>query len=143
MVFPVCSPAYLRRRRLTDIQQLMDETLLSHEDTRAGLLSWPEWFARMNVRGHPLRGGLKFNSYPLLLQAACEGQGIALGWSLLVDDLLASKTLIRPLDVALESPRAFYFVRSTKEAGNGPLAFEAWLSEQLKPGVSGGAKRNP
>ena len=96
----------------------------------------------MNVRGHPLRGGLKFNSYPLLLQAACEGQGIALGWSLLVDDLLASKTLIRPLDVALESPRAFYFVRSMKEAGHGTLAFEAWLSEQLSPHASGGAQQN-
>lgn len=131
MVFPVCSPAYLRRRKLTCIEQLMEETLLSHEDNRAGLLTWPEWFARMNVRGHAAHIGLKFNSYPLLLQAACEGQGIALGWSLLVDDLLASKTLIRPLEVALESPKAFYFVRSAKDVSPGTLAFQAWLSEQL------------
>ena len=139
MVFPVCSPAYLRRRKLTRIEQLMEETLLSHEDNRAGLLTWPEWFARMNVRGQAAHVGLKFNSYPLLLQAACEGQGIALGWSLLVDDLLASKTLIRPLDVALESPKAFYFVRSAKDASPGTLAFQAWLSEQLTPDMGFGA----
>ena len=131
MVFPVCSPSYLRRRKLTHIEQLKDETLLSQEDNRAGLLTWPQWFARLSVRVPAVSKSLKFNSYPLLLQAACEGQGIALGWSLLVDDLLASKTLIRPLEVALESPKAFYFVRSTKDRSPGTLAFQTWLSEQL------------
>jgi LysR family glycine cleavage system transcriptional activator len=88
----------------------------------------------MNVPGYSARGGLKFNSYPLLLQAACEGQGIALGWSLLVDDLLANRTLVRPLDVALESPNAFYFVRSTRDASPGTVALQSWLTAQVTCG---------
>jgi len=129
MVFPVCSPAYLRGRRgrLRRIEQLREETLLSREDDRAGLLDWPAWFAQMNVTGYSGRGSLRFNSHPLLLQAACQGQGIALGWSLLVEDLLAAGTLIRPLDVELESPYAFYFVCPEKNVGPGALALRAWL----------------
>lgn len=130
-VFPVCSPAYLHGRRLCRLEQLTEETLLSHEDDRASLLDWPAWFARMNVPGYSGRGRMKFNSYPLLLQAACEGQGIALGWSLLVEDLISKHTLMRPLEVELESPNAFYFVRSAREVGPGPLALESWLTAKL------------
>jgi len=131
MVFPVCSPLYLRGRTLTGIEQLVEETLLTHEEDRPGVLSWASWLARMNVRGYSDRSSLKFNSYPLLLQAACEGQGIALGWSLLVKDLLASNMLLRAHEAALESPNAFYFVRSANEDSPGTLAFQDWLVEQM------------
>jgi DNA-binding transcriptional LysR family regulator len=95
VTFAVCSPTYLRRRRLRNAEQLLEE---------------------------------------MLLQAACEGQGIALGWSLLVDDLLVNRTLVRPLDVALESPNAFYFVRSTRDASPGTVALQSWLTAQVTCG---------
>jgi DNA-binding transcriptional LysR family regulator len=107
-VFPVCSPRYLGRRKLSGVNDLLGETLLSHEDNRAGLLGWSTWFARLNVSGYSGRGGMAFNSHPLLLQAACDGQGVALGWSLLVDDMLADGTLIRPVAAEVESASAFY-----------------------------------
>ncbi len=106
--------------------------MLAHEDNRAGLMGWPAWFARMGVKGYSGKSSLKFNSHPLLLQAACDGQGIALGWSVLVDDLLADGTLVRPLQAELESARAFYFVLSNKTPRPETLALQAWLSAQFQ-----------
>ncbi len=36
-----------------------------------------------------------FDNYPLLIQACLAGQGVAIGWRYLVDDLLAQELLVR------------------------------------------------
>lgn len=128
-VFPVCSPKFLKRHpqagRLADLPEC---TLLSIDDDRPGLTDWPVWFAALGVKYcSAMRRTLKFNSHPLLIQAACEGQGMALGWSLLVDDLLANRKLVRPLDEVLRTDKGFYFLvrepRQTVEI----RAFSQWL----------------
>jgi DNA-binding transcriptional LysR family regulator len=52
------------------------------------------------VRAVP-SGGLHFNNYPLLLQAAVNSQSIALGWGHLVEDLLARGSLVQCLPTKL------------------------------------------
>ncbi len=130
--FPVCSPAYLGGRPApSDAEQLLDETLLVLEDTRATLLNWPLWFASQGIRcGEHRRIG--FNSLPLLLQAACEGQGIALGWSLLTDDLLSRGVLIRPIGGMLRTAGAYYLViaENTRQR-EGIEVFRGWLLSQF------------
>ncbi len=126
--FPVCSPEYLRgRKAMQNIEQLFEETLLSLDDGRVELLDWPRWFAAVGVTGAPRKRLLKFNSHPLLMQAAIEGQGIAIGWNLLTNGLLANGKLVRPLDASIHSERGYYFVAS--EQGTKPEidAFRAWL----------------
>lgn len=127
-VFPVCSPGYLRRRpKLTRMEQLVDETLLSIDDDRPGLLDWPVWFAEFGIAGYTSRSNLKINSHPLLMQAACEGQGIALGWGLLTDDLLERGKLVRPLSAMMRTPRGFHFLVSEKGVSDGVNAFRNWV----------------
>lgn len=133
-VFPVCSPEYLRRRpRLTCVEQLMHETLLSIDDDRPGLTDWPIWFAGQDVKGYDGHRNLRINSHPLLMQAACEGQGIALGWALLTDDLLERGKLVRPLDATVRTPKGFYLVTSDGNTSEEVEAFRAWVLGQFEP----------
>jgi DNA-binding transcriptional LysR family regulator len=133
-VFPVCSPDYLRRRPpLTRVDQLRHETLLSIDDDRPGLMDWPLWFAEQGIKGYSSNRNLKINSHPLLMQAACEGQGIALGWALLCDDLLRKGKLVQPLSATVRTPRAFYFVSSERRDGDEARAFRDWVLAQFPP----------
>ena len=58
-------------------------------------LSWQDWFAHHGIRRDARRDDLTFDSYQLVLQAALQGQGVALGWTPLVDDMLADGRLVR------------------------------------------------
>jgi DNA-binding transcriptional LysR family regulator len=137
-VFPVCSPAYIRGRpAFGRVEELLDETLLSLQDTRVDLMDWPVWLASQDVQGSPRHRPLQFNSHTVLLQAALEGQGVALGWSLLTDDLLGCGKLVRPLPNTLRSNRAFYFVLGDGKRSPEALAFRDWLLDQFAAPVSG------
>jgi DNA-binding transcriptional LysR family regulator len=132
-VFPVCSPDYLSRRpRLTRVEQLLDETLLSIDDDRPGLMDWGMWFSDQEIKGYDGRRNLKMNSHPLLMQAATEGQGIALGWSLLTDDLLDKGKLVRPLDATVRTAKGFYLVTSDQNSGPEVRAFRDWVLKQFE-----------
>ena len=65
------------------------------------------------------------------MQAALEGQGVALGWNLLTDDLLASGKLVRPLAATMRSRLGFYFLIANGRRSAEVLAFRDWLLEQL------------
>jgi LysR family transcriptional regulator, glycine cleavage system transcriptional activator len=84
-VYPVCSPAYLRDHpALHRAEDLLDQTLLHLEYGKPsfGGVDWRSWLLRQGVNGQPVRRGLRFNSYPMVLQAAEAGHGVALGgWS--------------------------------------------------------------
>lgn len=125
--FPVCSPGYLERRpSITKPEQLMDETLLEVDDTRGGLLCWTEFFAELGqVFSRPIP--FKYNSRSLLMQAACDGQGITIGWNIVSDDLLTSGRLVRPIDVSIVTKGSYFFVVAEGEMREEAKAFQDWL----------------
>lgn len=130
-VFPVCSPSYLRTRPpLGDARQLLNETLLMLDNERATVISWPLWFAIHGIRsGYHRR--IKFNTLSLLLQATYEGQGIALGWSLLTDSMLERGVLVRPLPTILRTEGRYYFVMAEKSSRPEVLSFQRWVLSQF------------
>jgi len=131
--FPVCSPDYLRgRRKLTAVEQLLDETLLFIDDDRPGHADWPLFFAEHGVKLRASSRHISMNSLPLVLQAACEGQGIALGYGLLTDDLLARGSLVRPVAGAIHTTRSYYLLLSQTKSSRHVIAFGDWLLEQFE-----------
>jgi LysR family glycine cleavage system transcriptional activator len=129
--FPVCSPTYLLSRPpLVDVEQLLDEVLLVMDDNRVTLIDWSLWFASHGIR-NTNRRRIRFNSLPLLLQAACGGQGIGLGWSLLTDDLLSRGALVRPVNASLRTRGSYYLVISENRSGAEIDAFHGWMLEQF------------
>ena len=77
--------------------------------------------------------GIEFNSLPWTIQAACAGQGIALGWKYLCDDLVASGTLVRPIPQSLRTKRGYYMLlpRDTTESGYFDEIYD-WIRERSR-----------
>lgn len=131
--FPLCSPDYLQGRPpLTRIEQLVEETLLFIDDDRPGHMDWPVFFAEHGIKKRAAHRDLKMNSLPLVLQAACEGQGIALGYGLLTDDLIARGKLVRPIDAAIRTSRSYYLLLSERTCSQEVIAFRDWMLEQTR-----------
>lgn len=141
-VYPVCSPDYQRDHpALRRPEDLLDQTLLHLEYGKPSLggVDWRSWLLRQGVNGQPVRRGLRFNSYPMVLQAAEAGQGVALGWSYITDPLLAEGRLVCPVDRVLKT-RDGYYLCTSKELGQSPrvAAFLEWMkAEAAGPGGFG------
>jgi LysR family transcriptional regulator, glycine cleavage system transcriptional activator len=131
-VYPVCSPAYLRDHpELRRCEDLLDQTLLHLEYGKPtfGGVDWRTWLLRQGVNGQPVRRGLRFNAYPMVLQAAEAGHGVALGWSYVTDPLLAEGRLICPVDRTVETRDGYYLCVSSAAAHTpGIAAFLDWIS---------------
>jgi LysR family glycine cleavage system transcriptional activator len=133
MIFPVCSPRLLRRGPpLLEPADLREHTLI-HYDWQAQGVVWPDWQSWLmaaGVTGVDTERGLHFTRSTLALQAAIDGQGVALGDSTLVADDLAARRLVQPLALSLEAPFGFaYHLVYPPAALEKPLArdFRDWL----------------
>ena len=130
-VFPVCSQSYQDAHpQLLQPSDMLEQTLLHLEGGGNiwGSVDWRVWLARQGVSGTPVRRGIQINSYPMVLQAAEAGRGVALGWSYVVDDLIRDGRLICPLDAPLETLNGYY-VGALSENTTNPMisAFIQWI----------------
>ena len=136
-VLPVCSPKLITKSRpLASPDDLQHHVLLHLEwadGTHAPWLSWTVWFEVMQAAGLKPRGSLRFNQYDQVIQAAIDGQGVALGSSALVRHLLRDGRLIAPLPKASKSQRAYFLVTSPYYAERPDVAaFVEWLTQQAR-----------
>ena len=125
--FPVCSRKLAGGvpKRPSDLSRY----LLLRSDSevwqlwfRAAGLNWPE----------PTRGPI-FNDDSHLMQAAIEGQGIALARSSLIGNDLVNGVLVRPFDIEVPSPWRYYLVYPPSLAQSPKLAvFRQWLRDEIE-----------
>ena len=74
-----------------------------------------------------------FNDYAIVLQAAMEGQGIALGWKPMVNSLIASGRLVAPLDVEIKTENPFYILTPKEKANDkSTQLLRDWLLKEMK-----------
>jgi LysR family transcriptional regulator, glycine cleavage system transcriptional activator len=128
-VFPVCSPRLLNgRKALRNPSDLRHHTLI-----RDGYpIDWAHWFAAAGVKGVNSRGGLTFDSYTFAVQAAVQGEGVALGRTMLVADDLATGRLVRPFKQALKAYSSFYLVYPPQAIHQRKVkAFREWLLAEM------------
>ncbi|ATJ82528.1 LysR substrate-binding domain-containing protein [Halomonas beimenensis] len=133
-VFPVCSPGYLERHGpFPGPEALLDCTLLSLEDADQDWMSWKQWFTEVGVVSRLPRRRLNINSYSMLVQAAMMDQGVALGWSQLVDDYLERGQLVRPVETVLRTEARFCLLERGEApvARRGVRAFREWLLDTI------------
>jgi len=129
---PVCSPALASdpARPLKQPEDLARHVLLNLEDDRGRFpwLNWTQWFAAIGVPEPKPAGLLRFNQYDLLVRAAIDGQGVALGRSPLIDQLVAKGTLVAPFRGKHATSRAYFIVRAAQAAWRPEAqAFVDWL----------------
>ncbi len=132
-VFPVCSAEYLRGTGgIADLAALARCDLINLDDEQWDWMNWRVWFTSMGIDLPFEQRNLQINNYPLLIEAAKKGHGVALGWRWLVDAALANGTLVKPLDDTVVSDFAYYLVWPERSApGKEALAFCHWMRAML------------
>ena len=134
VVLPVCSPRLLReaRRALKAPQDLRHHCML-HMDTGPGsqLLEWPMWLRAMKIDALKPASVLHFSMYDQMIQAAVNGQGVALGRLPLLNSLLVQRKLVAPFKKSVASPRSYYVFRSDASRAKAEVnQFLAWLQAE-------------
>lgn len=110
-VFPVCSPGYLDRNGpINEPADLAHQVLLGLEDDHWDWMTWRVWLTENGVHLPAEHHAMTINNYPLLLQAAANGQGVALGWRRLADPFLDDGRLVCPLGSLSVSTEAGYYL---------------------------------
>ncbi|WP_035051764.1 transcriptional regulator GcvA [Andreprevotia chitinilytica] len=126
--FPVCSPVL--QTTLKTPQDLAGQTLL-HERGAQRLshhATWQQWLDEVGARGVDASHGTGFSDAMMTLQAAIDGQGVALGQRILVEYDIAAGRLVKPLPVEVSLRLSYYLIfppDSLEKAGF--AAFRNWL----------------
>lgn len=140
-VFPVCAPALAEGPPGLRVPADLTGHTLLHLDRAAGKLAWPDWRGWLRVAGAvgvDADKGPRFTRHAMTLQAAVDGQGVALGSSPLVADDLAAGRLVRPFESMLHSPFGYYLVATEAGAGEpAPAAFRAWITAEATASAQG------
>jgi len=138
-VIAVCSDAYLQQTdKITQPSDLLTETLLSLEANYTQRLDWDGWLSHYGVKMKSTTEPFCFNDYSVVLQAALEGQGIALGWLHIVEPLLSQGRLVQVLPQILTTDNPFYILAPTNQ-GFGPAAecLRNWLITEVSDSTVG------
>ena len=123
--YPVCTPAFMSNDRpLSNIDNLRYYSLL-HD---ANYECWSDWLRLAKLDGINANKGTIIDDTNVLIQAAVDGQGVALGSTTFVQDLLDSGKLVKPFDITLVNEFAYYVVCPEAHLENpSVLAFKDWL----------------
>lgn len=135
-IFPVCSPALAAGPPALDRPSALARHTLLHDTHWRD--DWRLWLEAAGVAGADASRGPLFTLYSMALQAAREGQGVAMGHGLLVADDLAAGRLVAPFAARFPAPKPYVMV-SGRDAGSHPAVagFRAWLLGELRHGTRG------
>ena len=131
-ILPVCHPAYIEKHGQPQApEDLLDHTLLQFESDHATWIGWPRWLETCGISAGSSLHGPHFTSYTIAMQAARDGQGIALGWRRLVEPLLEDRSMVRVTQRAVVPDNA-YFLLMPKRMDSNPAvrAFRDWITAE-------------
>ncbi|MFT8806286.1 MAG: LysR family transcriptional regulator [Acetobacter aceti] len=136
-VYPVCSRNYLERHGPFDrLEEIRKAHLLHLKGDGTLWLNWESWFRNEIVDGAQTRNSRlnvfhTFSHFPLLMQSACQDEGIALGWRPLIDKALESGQLVKLWSTPAKSENGYVLTlhrRTSREAS----AFYQWIIAQAE-----------
>ena len=136
-IFPVCSPDLLQAGApLTCPSDLAHHTLLQDDNAQFGPAS-PDWgvlWARSCLLHLPDPARTRrFGQSNMVLQAAIEGMGVAMGREPLVADALIEGRLVRPFSHVAKSHLAYWLVhRRGAESNRKITEFVDWIQEEAR-----------
>jgi LysR family glycine cleavage system transcriptional activator len=135
-MLPVCAPKLLTGAHPLRRPKDLREQVLLHDDDHTG---WRLWLELAGVEGvDPTRGPI-FTDSAMVVQAAAEGQGVALARRVLAAGDLAAGLLVQPFEVSLPHDLAYYLVSPEATAEQPRIrAFRAWLLAEAEADPASG-----
>jgi len=137
-VFPICSPRLLKDQAAPLPAAALAQLPLLHlkPEVRTRWFDWEALFRGLGIDRPPGSGSLRFDNYTLLVQAAIAGQGVAIGWRYLVDELIDQGLLARVIEGSLTSDFGYYVVLPERKRRARVVAcFVEWLQQELGDGA--------
>ena len=137
-VMPVASPR-LVGKRLAHAKDLLGFMLLHYDDREYAFpwLAWDVWLETFGVELPRDARRLRLSNYEQVIQAAVEGEGIALGRWPLVEGWLKDGRLVAPLGrrFSIETPKRAFWLVAREGARERPevRAFSDWMQAEARP----------
>ena len=128
-IFPVFSPNYPARGRMQEPRDLLDEVLISLAGPYRPEARWPHWFQLMGVENADPASSVTMNTYITMLQAAIEGQGVALAGSPLVDSYLRDRTLVTLPQIHAIDRERYFLIEEPGATPDASCLFD-WITAQ-------------
>jgi len=127
-VFPVCSPGYL-----ADVGPFnAPEKLSTARLLRCPLEPWRPWLVAAGLNWPEPSLGAQFVDLGLMLEAAVNGQGVALARHRMARSWIGSGVLVPLFDIQAHSIYAYYITYPPGcEPGSDVMAFARWMSDIL------------
>ncbi|OCC04405.1 transcriptional regulator [Labrys sp. WJW] len=130
MLSPVCSPAIAAGLPSPCSPSDLLASHLLHDTPKD---AWSRWFRHAGQPEAALAAGHAFDDHGHLLQAAAEGQGMALGKLFLAEHALREGRLVRPVDLILPNDYSYWLVYPRTVAGRPDVGrFRTWLLAEAK-----------
>ena len=128
---PVASPSYLSQLislELDDIQVLSESVILDHSRKGPDWTDWKVWLKEIGLRDVSNKAIHQFDSYALAIDAAIDGQGIALASLPLLENLLKTNVLKQVTELKLETQQGYFLGRRARRplSDNAQVLFD-WL----------------
>ncbi len=130
-LFPVCSPSLIGSQPCNVIEDLQRFTLLHCDHGE----EWRKWLHAAKAGALDRYKNFKLPNAALAMQAALQGQGMALASHITALHLLNAGKLVVPFRESVFSPHRMYITSGrVLPAKAPPHAFLAWAAEQLREG---------
>ncbi|MEM7178842.1 MAG: LysR substrate-binding domain-containing protein [Pseudomonadota bacterium] len=127
-IFAVCAPAYAAQMTPgADLGALAQADLLDLSYEHWHWMNWTIWLTELGQPVSALNRRLECNSYDLVIEAARNGQGVALGWQHFVDADLLAHRLVMASPAVVETEFAYYVAVRAGERPPAVAAFVDWV----------------
>ena len=134
---PVCSPAFLSSRGRPERPAELHGWPLLYD--LAWDDYWAHWFASRKASAPDMSRASGYRLYSMMIQAAVQGMGVALGHSLLIAPYLERGTLVALFEPPVVAP-ARYFLAIAPGSGDKPeaRAFLDWIRAETRKSDAAG-----
>jgi len=128
---PVCSPALIAGKHAIRKPADLGHHRLIHEEGVP--FDWADWFAAAGVAGVDTSRGPIFSHSSMVIQAAINGEGVALGNTAYIRAALAARVLVKPFDVTLTSEAGCHLVYPPGSLARRKIKlFRDWLLSEIE-----------
>lgn len=138
--FPVCSPSLLMRLGIAPATaDILHLPLIASDLVNPAWMPWRSWAKSLRLGPEIGRAAdqsrLRFNHYSDTVQAALNGEGATMGWSVLLSDLLHEGRLVRIGTDSVTPEEGYHIVVPVgREPSSATRLFIDWLTEKLAGG---------
>ncbi|WP_419905254.1 LysR substrate-binding domain-containing protein [Kiloniella sp.] len=132
--FLICSPSFLKKLPSpAGVDDIAKSRLLYLTGDPHEWENWDAWFNAFGGRDIQKSNIIAFDNYTSILQAVIGGHGVALGWDVVVNDLLKDGTVVCPVEEKVKSVNGYSLVQPpSKPTSQVMQLFIDWVTQEVR-----------